>query len=800
MKRRTYHPTLEALEGRVTPAGNLTTHLLGGSLFVLGDREANAVTVTQTAAGQFTLTPDAGTTINGKAEALTLTGVTRDLVLWLGDGDDGVRLGSSFEDTLSVGRSLVIQGGNGENVIESNGTLTVARDLTVVNGRGNDRVELRGHLQVGDNVTIFNGNGDNTTMISPDLGLNNTIGGDLRIINGFGGDTNIVLDTNVGDDVIFDNGSADPTTDVTTNQFTAFNSTERLTVGGDIVFRTTNGQVSNVVTDTDVGDDVVFEAGRSGNATFDLGTGSIAGAVTVGGDVTIRGSRAGQSQVRLGDISGFADDPGLLIQGRLMVNTGTGDDELSLTNVNVNRTTTLLTGAGADRVTVDDSAFRGGFSLATEAGDDAVNIETRSGRELEGATEIGKEMTINLGQGNDTLRLGAVGDPARRVVTPKGHARLDGGLGNDLLDAANLSNAATTVSFETKAPAPFFRGPVRYDVGEYILAVKTADFNGDGILDLITSNQDSETLSILMGKGDGTFSDAVSLDAGRNPQGLAVADFNGDGKLDIAVANNTGPNGTVSVFLSNGDGTFGTRTTFRTGTATAPVEVATGDFNQDGRLDLVTVNRAGNNEASVSLLLGNGDGTFQTAAVTPLGQVNGGSSLAVGDLNGDGKLDVVASTIRALAVLLGNGDGTFQTSTVEERSPLTSVTLADLNRDGRLDLILGGNQLQVQLGNGDGTFAAPTTLLDEGTTGGTVGDFNGDGIPDIAVAHFPEAGSLFLGKGDGTFQAAVSFSPGLDDGPLTAGDFNGDGLLDLAVGNQEAASVSVLLNNHKAGA
>ncbi len=800
MRQHTFRPRLESLEGRLVPAGNVTARLSADALILSGDAQDNAIAVTQAAPGEFTVSSDDGTTtINGAAGPVTLKGATRDLRVQLGNGNDRLRLGSSADETLVIGRDLRVDGGAGDNSVTAFAALRVGRDVAVTNLAGNDSTQFLAPLTTGRDVSIANGDGDSATTLSPGFGTN-AIGGSLWVVNGSGSDTNSVADTNVAGGVLFANGRTGPADGFTTNFFGASGSSKRLTVGGDVTFATPAGSSSNSLTDTDAGGDVTVVVGRSGTASVSIGPANVDGNVTVRGDVTILSGGA-QAQVTLGDLP-FGSSGGLVIGRGLQVATGGANDDISLAAVRVGRAANLSTDGGDDRVVIDDSVFARDFNLATGDGADVVRVEGQLTLALGGPTEFRGDVSVNLGKGNDTLQLGVAGDPAR-VVRLTGAARFDGGAGDDLRDAANVTEGkgrVTFVNFERTAPPPLFLGPTRNAVGNSVLAVVTADFNRDGKLDLVTANNDDGTLSLLLGNGDGTFRPAVTLDAGSSPQGLVVGDFNGDGRPDLAVANNFGPNGTVSVFLGNGDGTFRPRAAFAVGPQTAPVKVAVGDFNRDGRLDLVTVNRTGNNAASVSLLLGNGDGTFGAATTSALGQVGGGTDLAVGDVNGDGKLDVVATSLRALAVLIGNGDGTFQAPAVEAHSPLTSVVLGDLNRDGKLDLVLGGNDLRVRLGNGDGTFGAPAVLLSAGVGGVAVGDFNHDGILDVIATHFDspsDAGSVFLGKGDGTFRTRLAFSPGLDDGPVAVGDFNGDGFLDAAVGNQEFASVSVLLNSRR---
>jgi hypothetical protein len=287
------------------------------------------------------------------------------------------------------------------------------------------------------------------------------------------------------------------------------------------------------------------------------------------------------------------------------------------------------------------------------------------------------------------------------------------------------------------------------------------------------------------------FAPAVSYPVGSFPNGVVTGDFNGDGKVDLAVAN--APS-TVGVLLGNGDGTFQSQQTFATGSGA--VNVAVGDFNGDGKLDLVVADFTSN---TVSVLLGNGDGTFQSQRTFATG--SNPNSVAVGDFNGDGKLDLATANNGSanVSVLLGNGDGTFQSQqTFATGTNSASVAVADFNGDGKLDLAVGnyGNNISVLLGNGDGTFQNQQTFLTGSGPYLAVGDFNGDGKPDLAVDNFNNNNvGVLLGNGDGTFQSQQTFATGSSPLLLTTGDFNGDGKPDLAVSNIHGNTVGVLLGN-----
>ncbi|MEK6289352.1 MAG: FG-GAP-like repeat-containing protein, partial [Acidobacteriota bacterium] len=218
--------------------------------------------------------------------------------------------------------------------------------------------------------------------------------------------------------------------------------------------------------------------------------------------------------------------------------------------------------------------------------------------------------------------------------------------------------------------------------------VAVGDFNGDGKLDLAVANELSAIVSILLGTGTGSFGAKTDFGTGGLPRSVAVRDFNGDGKLDLAVAN-SGDN-TVSILLGTGTGSFGAKTDF--GTGQSPFSVAVGDFNGDGKLDLATAN---GNGASVSILLGTGTGSF--GAKTDFGTDTFPFfpfSVAVGDFNGDGKLDLAVANLNGdtVSIRLGTGTGSFGTKTdFATGSRPASVAVGDLNGDGKLDLAVAND-------------------------------------------------------------------------------------------------------------
>jgi hypothetical protein len=279
-------------------------------------------------------------------------------------------------------------------------------------------------------------------------------------------------------------------------------------------------------------------------------------------------------------------------------------------------------------------------------------------------------------------------------------------------------------------------------------SMAVGDFNGDEKLDLAVANYNDNTVTILLGNGDGTFLPATGLpvSVGANPADLVSGDFNGDGKLDLAVANST--DNTLTILVGNGDGTF-SPVTSSPATGTTPFGLAAGDFNGDGKLDLAVANF---DENTVTILLGNGDGTFTSAPSPP---ATAGPALVVGDFNGDGKLDlaVTGRGNSTVTILLGNGDGTFAPisgccGTSVELTHTQGMVEGDFNGDGKLDLAVAILNIEtnfpldyvnILLGNGDGTFSTTdfSLLLPNDVPTIVAGDFNGDGKLDFATASDP---------------------------------------------------------------
>ena len=469
---------------------------------------------------------------------------------------------------------------------------------------------------------------------------------------------------------------------------------------------------------------------------------------------------------------------------------GDGNLDLALANSASNTISVLLgNGDGTFRAKVDYAAGAQpqGLAVGDFNGDGKLDLAVTDS----GSNAIG----ILLGNGDGTF--GAETE-FKTGVNPVSVAVGDfNGDGKPDLAVANGNNN-DVVSILLGNGDGSFQGQLEYATGGTPVAIVIEDFNGDGKLDLATADQTGNAASVLLGKGDGSFLPHTDYAVGLSPTSIAVADFRVDGRVDLAVTNGDG--NTVSVLLGNGDGTFQPRVDV--GTGNIPSAVVAADLNGDGKPDLAVANSV---RSSVSTILGNGDGSFQTRVDYAVDTGADPHSVAVADFNGDGRLDlaVVDSGDNAITVLLGNGDGSFEAgvdySTGTQTNPY-AVVVGDFNGDGKPDLAVAdynSNGVGILVGNGDGTFRAPTNFPTATSPCSiAVGDFNGDRKPDLVVTDFnSNTVSVLIGNGDGTFKAHVDYRTGNNPVSVALGDFNGDGYLDLVVVNESDNSAGVMLGN-----
>ena len=412
---------------------------------------------------------------------------------------------------------------------------------------------------------------------------------------------------------------------------------------------------------------------------------------------------------------------------------------------------------------------------------------------------------VNSGQLTATINaadIAVAGTASVTVVDP-----LPGG-GTSNVIFFTVRNPAASISFADATNSPI-------TVGNNPIFVAVGDFNDDGIQDLAIANDGSNSVTILLGNGDGTFTAAATPPGTfSGPDDVVVGDFNGDGELDLAVLN--GGSNSVTILLGNGNGTFFVPDVDTSGTGSNPLSMVAGDFNRDGNLDLAVANYRSDN---VTILLGNGDGSFTTAEGTP---ATGSfpAQIVTGDFNNDGKLDLAVDNQcgtgngcnGTVTVLLGDGSGSF---TPTEDSPSTgsgpvSMAVADFNGDGNLDLAVpsdcgadgtctSNGAVTILLGDGAGNFTASTSMAATALRpyGIVAGDFNGDGKVDLAIANNDSnTVTILLGDGTGNF-VPIAAPPATGSGPIfpAIGDFNKDGLMDVAVANLGSNTVSVLMQS-----
>ena len=454
-----------------------------------------------------------------------------------------------------------------------------------------------------------------------------------------------------------------------------------------------------------------------------------------------------------------------------------------------------------------------------EAGDNPASVAVGDfngdgKQDLAVANEYSANVSVLLGEGNGSFQTAvnySVSEKYPRFVAVS-DVNGDGKLDLIVVNNGGVSGQGNVSVLCGKGDGTF-QMAVNYAAGAGPSSVAIGDFDGDGKPDLAVANYGgyyqgyftNSSVSVLLGKGDGSFQAAVNYGAGNGASSVAIGDFNGDGKSDLAVANIS--TGNVSVLMGKGDGTFQSAVNY--GVGAAPYSVAAGDFNGDGKIDLALA-KVGYYDASsntytntgAAVLLGNGDGTFQPAVNYPVGPSP--SCVAVADFNGDGKSDLaVADYSGTTAILLSRGDGTFEAASNFNQGG-RSLAVGDFNSDGKADLALvpSGEAVAVVLGHGDGSFlAAGFVSAGPGSASTALGDFNGDGRPDLVVGKIlgdwglATDVSVLLANGDGTFQPPLNSRAGYNPFAVTVADFNGDGRADLATANNSSGDVSILLGD-----
>ena len=380
---------------------------------------------------------------------------------------------------------------------------------------------------------------------------------------------------------------------------------------------------------------------------------------------------------------------------------------------------------------------------------------------------------------------------------------------NDLVTANAWSDDVTILqnnictTGKTKAcncgTIPAFPSKSTFSVGDAPYPVITGDFNKDGHLDLATANVESNDISVLIGNGNGTFMEKINYGPANQPKALSTADFNGDGTLDLVAGNNLG--NTISVFLNNP----GTPGIFKEG---ALYQAGNGihgsvalDFNGDSYIDFATVQMA---DVNVSVIFGNGDGSFRTAPYYPVGKYP--VATAKGDFNMDNVLDLAIANEYSndIYIFLGNNNGTFRKGKENYNSGIgpKSIASADVNGDNKIDLVTANCNdpashytIGVFMGKGDGTFPkSEFYITGPGFCYLAAADFNGDSYDDVAVvSSTSNEVHILLSNGDGSFKEPIEYS--VDGGPvyIISAKFNEDTIPDLAIVNNANKTVAILI-------
>ncbi len=483
-------------------------------------------------------------------------------------------------------------------------------------------------------------------------------------------------------------------------------------------------------------------------------------------------------------------------------NDGVTDIALA-TDINFSTTASVMLGQGGGAFQLFASYSFDTAVAAVTVGD--FNADSRLDLAAAGHHDNSSKFAILLGNGDGTFAFGQQSTSASPGDITTADFNEDGIL--DLAVPSSASAANTIAIWQGTGGGTFFQSQT-YTVGAGVKAVEAADIEGDGAIDLIVSNTEAATIDVLLGQGTGTFDTAVRYPGGASPSEATVRDFTGDGIFDVAVANKAFNHGSVTLLRGIGDGTFHGAVPI-VDAGTNPIAIAATDFNADADPDLVVANGCCQS-GSLSIALGAAGPNFNPKTNYYVGEFT--KTLAVTDFDGDGVPDVSAAVNApgSVSVTLGNSDGTLQTAPLTSmQNALFTVVIADFNVDGKNDVagmtgdccIFGGDDLMLFLGNGDGSFQPPT-ITDVGYSirDLAVGDFNEDGLPDIAFGDYqngpnPAKATILLNTGGGNFGSPITYPIGNSPWQIAVADFDSNGDLDLAFACNYGGGVNVLLGN-----